>query len=280
MRITGKLLIITSLLTSTVAFSQKYKGDSWAKVKTTGSGTLAVVYYEQPGLVAKGTDGKIKGVCVDILSDFQKYVESKYSKKIEVKFVGEETEFPSFLNMIQTTPNILGVTNTTITDERKKIMKFTPPYMNNQIVLLTHKNAPSIKSLSELPTVMKGFTAQVISGSTHVEAMEKIKKEHYPNLKIESVASGDIIIKNLSENPKLFSIIDFTEYIGVIRRKLPVKRQEVEIGALEALGFVMSKQSDWDELWKEFLTPQYRQSVRYKEIIAQNLGHSFLSLVR
>src|SRR5687767_1605995 len=115
MGIKGKLLIISFLLISTVAISQKYKGDSWAKIKTAGSGTLAVVYYEQPGLVSKGPDGKIKGVCVDILSDFQKFVETKYGKKVEIKFVGEETEFPSFLNMIQTTPNILGVTNTTIT---------------------------------------------------------------------------------------------------------------------------------------------------------------------
>jgi hypothetical protein len=159
-------------------------------------------------------------------------------------------------------------------------MKFTPTYMNNQLVLLTHKNAPNVKGLSELRTAYKGFTAQVISGSTHVQAMEKIKKEHFPELKIEQVASGDIIIKNLSSNPRLFSIIDFTEYIGVIKKRIPVKRQEVEIGGLEALGFIMSKQSDWDEPWKEFLTPEYRNSIRYKEIIAQNLGHSFLSLVR
>jgi ABC-type amino acid transport substrate-binding protein len=277
-----KILLVTlfSLVTIGLVQGQKYQGDSWAKVKTSGSGTLAVVYYEQPGLVSKGSDGKIKGVCVDILADFQKHVENRYGKKVEIKFVGEETEFPAFLQIIQTTNNVLGVTNTSITDERKKVMKFTPPYMNNQIVLLTHKNAPDIKNLSEIAIAYKGYTAQVITGSTHVQTMEKIKKEHFPNLKIDQVASGDVIVKNLSQDAKLFSIIDFTEYIGVIRKKLPVKRQDVDLGGLEALGFIMSKQTDWDEPWKEFLTAEYRGSVRYKEIIAQNLGHSFLSLVR
>jgi ABC-type amino acid transport substrate-binding protein len=267
------------LLISITAFSQS-KGDSWAKVKSGGSGTLAILYYEQPGLIYKAPDGKIKGVCVDIIVDFQKFVESKYGKKITIQYVGEETDFPKFLTTIQQTNNLLGVTNTSITEERKKIMKFTPTFMSNQVILLTNKNAPSIKSLSEIPVAFKGFTAQVITGSTHVPQIERIKREFYPDLVVEYVTSGDAIIKNLSTNQKLFSVIDFTEYIGVIRKKIPVKKQDIELGSSEPLGFIMSKQSDWDGPWKEFLTEDYRKSVRYKEIIAENLGSSFLSLVR
>jgi ABC-type amino acid transport substrate-binding protein len=194
--------------------------------------------------------------------------------------VGEETEFPRFLSTIQNTNNLLGVTNTSITEERKKIMKFTPTFMNNQVILLTHKNVPTLKNLTDISTAFKGFKAQVITGSTHVTHMERIKKEYFPEMKIESVPSGDIIIKNLSSDQKLFSVIDFTEYIGVIKKRIPVKKHDVEIGSPEELGFIMSKQSDWDEVWKEFLTPEYRKSIRYKEIIAENLGSSFLSLVR
>jgi ABC-type amino acid transport substrate-binding protein len=222
----------------------------------------------------------MKGVCADIIIDFQKFIEKEYGKKITILYVREETEFPKFLTAIQQTNNLLGVTNTSITEERKKIMKFTPSFMSNQVILLTNKNAPSIKSLSEIPIVFKGFKAQVITGSTHVPHIEKIKKEYYPSLVIEQVPSGDAIIKNLSSNPKLFSVIDFTEYVGVIRKKIPVKKQDVELGNAEQLGFIMSKQSDWDGPWKEFLTDDYKKSIRYKEIIAENLGASFLSIVR
>jgi ABC-type amino acid transport substrate-binding protein len=262
------------------SFSQQYKGDSWASVKAKGSGTLSIVYYEQPGLVYKGDDGKIKGVCVDILSDFQKYVETKYAKKIAVQYVGEETEFSNFLKVSQTTANIIGVTNTSITDERKKIMKFTPPFMTTQLVLLTNKNAPVLKDLKDMPVTFKDFSAQVITGSTHVKYIEQIKKQYFPTLNVTYAPSSESVIKNLSTNSKLFSILDFTEYIGVVRKKIPVKRQEVELGNPEALGFIMAKQTDWDELFNEFLTEDYRKSVRYKEIIANNLGSSFLSLVR
>ncbi|HEY0742832.1 MAG TPA: ABC transporter substrate-binding protein [Chryseosolibacter sp.] len=272
-------LISALLILSTVSYSQSYKGDSWSTIKSNGSGTLAIVYYEQPGLILK-VDGKMKGVCVDILSDFQKFVESKHGKKITVSYVGEEKDFSNFLKVAQTTPNVIGVTNTSITEERKKLMKFSPPFMTTQLVLLTNKNAPALLKLEDMPKTFNGFTAQVITGSTHVKYIEEMKKQYFPALPVTYASSSESVIKNLSTNPKLFSILDFTEYIGVVRKKIPVKRQDVELGNPEPLGFIMSKQTDWDVLFKEFLTEEYRKSVRYKEIIADNLGTSFLSLVK
>lgn len=277
----NKLLFLISFLVCTSSVvAQKYKGDSWSKVKSTGSGSLTVVYYEQPGLITKSSDGKMKGVCVDILADFKAYVKTKHQKEIIITYAGEEKEFSNFLKVAQTIPNVLCVTNTSITEERKKIMKFTPPFMTTQLVLLTNKNTPSITSLKELTTTFKGFTGLVITGSTHEKYMNELKKRYNPGLEISYAPSSDLVIQNLSTNTKMFSILDFTEYIGVVRNKLPIKRQEVELGNPEPLGFVMSKTSDWDEIWNEFLTDEYRKSVRYKEIIADNLGSSFLSLVR
>lgn len=271
---------LSLLLFSCYSVFSQTGGDSWAAVQKKGSGKLAILYYEQTGLVYKASDGKIKGVCMDIISDFQKFLETKYGKKVTIEIVGEQNDFPKFLTTIQQTHNLLGVTNTSITEERKKIMKFTPHFMSNQVILLTNKNAPSIKSLDEIPAVFKGFKAQVITGSTHVPQVEMIKKKYYPSLVIEYVPEGDIIIKNLATDPKLFSVIDFTEYIGVIRKKIPVKKQDVDLGEAEPLGFIMSKQTDWDGPWKEFLTEDYRKSVRYKEIISANLGNAFLTMVR
>jgi ABC-type amino acid transport substrate-binding protein len=274
------LISLLFLLTCFISAFSQAGGDSWATVKSKGSGKLAILYYEQTGLVYKASDGTIKGVCIDIINDFQKFIETKYGKKITIEIVGEQNDFPKFLSSIQQTHNLLGVTNTSITEERKKIMKFTPQFMSNQVILLTNKNAPSIKSLDEISVVFKGFKAQVISGSTHVPQIEMIKKKYYPELVIEYVPEGDVIIKNLASDTKLFSVIDFTEYIGVIRKKIPVKKQDVDLGEAEPLGFIMSKQTDWDGPWKEFLTEEYRKSIRYKEIISANLGNAFLAMVR
>jgi hypothetical protein len=275
------VVLLTCLtLSFQASFSQSFQGDSWAHVKSSGSGVLTVVYSEQFGLIYKGKDGKVKGVCVDILTDFTKYINTKYGKTLTIKYAGEIPIFSQFLSTTQSTPNILGVTNTTITEERKKVLKFSPPYMSNRQVMLTSNKAPSITSLNEIATKMTDFTAQVIAGSTHVQYVEKIKAEHMPTLKITQEVSGPIILNNLIKNPKIFTVIDFTEFIDVVHRKLPIKRQMVDVGVVEELGFVMSRQTDWDAPLKEFLTLEYRSSIGYRKIISENLGATFMNLVK
>jgi len=272
---------LLTLVTSALFFSATAQpADSWAKVKSAGSGTLTVVYYSQAGLITKGADGKMKGVCVDILADFVKFVEEKHGKKITIKYAKEEPVFTNFLSTVQSTPNILGVTNVTITEERKKVMKFTPPFLTNPIVMITHKDAPTLSNLSEIGTAFNGYTAEVISGSTHVRHMEEIKKKQFPSMKITYGPSGGVILDHIKNNPKLFTILDFTEYVDATRKQLPVKRQNVEITKPEELAFIMAPQTDWDSVWKEFLTDEYKTSVRYRKIILDNLGSSFLSVVR
>src|SRR5687767_9747026 len=172
------------IVVSTAAFSQKYQGDSWAKVKSSGSGTLTVVYAEQFGLIHKDKDGKIKGVCVDILSDFAKYIKDRHGKILIVKYADEIPVFAEFLSTTQNTPNILGVTNTTITEERKKILKFSPPLMLNSRGRLTNTKAPLVPPLKELPTNFRVFTAKVIVGSPHLSYAEKTKTDSMHALKL------------------------------------------------------------------------------------------------
>jgi ABC-type amino acid transport substrate-binding protein len=273
-------IIIVFLAFSNVAFSQKFDGDSWSHVKTAGSGILTVVYSQQFGLIYKDKDGEVKGVCVDILSDFARFLKEHHGKSLTIKYAAEIPAFSEFLATSQNTPHILGVTNTTITDERKKVLKFSPAYMSNRQVMLTSNKAPSISSLKELPLKFKDFTAQVIAGSTHVNYVERIKTEYMPALKITLEANGPDIIKNLTTNPKAFTIIDFTEFVEVVHRKLPIKRQMVDVGVVEELGFIMSKHTDWDVPLKEFLTQDYRNSIGYRKIITENLGATFMSLVK
>jgi len=169
------LLVCLLIASSMSAFSQKYKGDSWANVKRNGKGTLTIVYYEQPGLIVK-ENGVMKGTCVDIISDFVAFVEKTYGKKIKVDYAGKEPVFTDFLKTVQNTKDILGVTNVTITEDRKKILKFTPPFLSNPIVLLSHKDAPNIFSLADIGTRLQGYSAEIIEGSTHVKHIERIKK--------------------------------------------------------------------------------------------------------
>lgn len=261
------------------ALAQKYQGTSWASVKDGSASTLSVVYYEQAGLI-QDSNGKTEGLCVDVLQDFVTFVELKYKKKINIKYLGKEPVFSEFLLAAQNNNNVLGVTNVTITDERKKILKFTPPFMSNPVVLITHKDAPAVTNFSEISSKLEGYSAEIIAGSTHVKHINKIKRDNWPNLTILYGPSGQEIIKKLTATSKLFTILDFTEFVDATRKRLPVKKQDLEFGSPEELAFIMSKQSDWDVVWKEFLTEEYRKSPKYRKNIAENLGSAFLSILK
>jgi len=274
-------LIILFFISTTSSFGQKYSGSSWAQVKANKSGTLSCVFYKTPKLVFKDSDGQIKGVCVDILDDFRKFVKDKYSTDLTIEFVGEEKSFTDFMKQVNATKNVLGIANVSITPARKKQMKFSPAYLSNLMIMLTHKDAPTINSLDELSTKLNGYTGMVISGTTHVKYIQSLKSKHYPGLKLSYQPSGGVIIDAISEDSKNFAILEFTEYFDAIKNRKPVKRQDVYLNSdKEELGFVMSKSSDWDGIWNEFLTDEYKTSMRYKEIIAENLGTAFLRLIR
>jgi Bacterial extracellular solute-binding proteins, family 3 len=275
-------LILMIFLLSAIAdnlFAQLASGDSWSKVKSSGAGTLAVLYYEQAGLI-QDANGKPEGLCVAILNDFTAFVQKKYNKKITIQYVGKEPVFTKFLSTTEKSPNLLGVTNITITEERKKVLKFTPPFISNPVVLLTHKDAPTVTSFSEISKKLDGYSAEIIGGSTHVKFINKIKKENWPNLTITWGPSGQEILKKINSNPKLFTILDFTEFVDANRKRLPVKKQNVDFGEPEQLAFAMSKSNDWDEPWKEFMTDEYRKSPQYRKYVSDNLGMAFLSVLK
>jgi ABC-type amino acid transport substrate-binding protein len=256
------------------------KGQSWAQVKANKTGNLTCVYYKTPGLVFE-QGGKMQGVCVDLMEEFKGFVKDKYAVELSFSFTKKIDNFSNFINTVKVSDNIMGVCNTSITNERKTFLSFTPPYMNNPSVLLSNNDAEKISSLDEMSTAFKDYKAVVIKGSTHEKYLNDIKGKYFSNLQIEMVNSGPEVIAKLKSGQNYFTLIDFTEYYDSVKKRLPITRHLVNLNELEdQLGFIFPKGSDWASVWAEFLTPEYKNSVAYKRIIADNLGTSFVNLIK
>lgn len=254
-------------------------GDTWAKVNASGSGTLAYVYFPQPGMIM--TDkGVPKGLFVEVLEDFKAFVKTRYGKQIVLKSYGEAPSFPDFMQQVQQHPALLGVANVMITDERKKLYKFTPPLLPTPLVMLTHKDAPTMTSLNQLSQMYKGYRLLVVGGTVHQKTAERIKQTYAPDLQIEVIKTAPEVIKILVAGGKVISILDFPEFVDAVRKQLPLKRQVVELGDMSMLGFVMNKHADWDVVWQAFLTDEYLRSTTYRKKVADNLGATFLSIIK
>lgn len=271
-------LLIFITLTS---YSQIGSGNSWSEVKQAGKGNVNIIYYETPGIIKKNANGTTEGLCVDIIKDFKKHIKTTYDKDVTFNYIKKADAWTSFLSNVKNSKKgVLGVGNVTITDARKKSYEFTPSFMNNPMMFITHKNAPTLKSFDNMKTTLSGYTAKVVEGSTHLSYMSNLKKEYYPELNIIFGDSGVGIVDDIAKNDKLFTIVDFTEFFYVTKKKLPIKRHALSISnTKEILGMIMPKGSDWSVIWSEFLTKEYKKSPRYREIITKNFGSQFTYLI-
>lgn len=273
-------LLLTLILLVFQQTNAQTNGDSWSSVKANGQGTLTCSYREVTGLIYE-EDNLMKGVCVGILDEFSKYVKKEYGADLTIRYIHETNSMNDFLKKVQHTPKLLGISNTSITEERKRILDFSPPFLSNPAVLITNKNSESLVSLDNIKDVFQGYTAVVIKGTTHMKYIKDIKKNHFSDLKIEYLNSRDDIFDRLSNDDKVFTSIDFLLYFGAVKQKHSIKRHRVMIGSkTENLGFVIEKGSDWTSILSEFLSPEFRQSTQYKQIVSENIGSSFLYHIR
>jgi ABC-type amino acid transport substrate-binding protein len=271
--------IFTFLIVLSSSFSVAQENGSWASVKNAQKGTLSCAWNEAYGIAYKDEKGNLRGVCIDILNDFKAHVKEKYNVTLQVAYA-EEKSFSTFLSKVEGSSFLLGVSSVSITDDRKKKFQFTPYYLSNPNVIVTHRDAPKLNNLEDLATVYKGYNLKVVAGSTHRTFANSLKAKYYPGLVITEATSSRDIFNEIANNKTLFTIIDFGEYLGAFKNKLPLTRQPVNLGVDDKLGFVMNKKSDWAPIWQEFLTDAYRKSPAYKKIIADNLGLAYLGMIQ
>lgn len=271
----SRLLMISVLVVIAFRSSIAQANDSWNKVNTAGKGVLSVTYFDSPGLITK--DGvAMKGLCVDILNDFVLFVKANYKKDLTIKYVSAEKDFQQFLNKVQASDNLLGVTGINITESRKQIFKFTPSYLTAPTVLITGKDVSSITQPKDLIN-LEPFS---LAKGTHHDVVKDLLKQAGSSKTINQLSSPEEVLKQIHGNQKAFTVLGINDYLEAVRKGLNVKVQSLKVGEPEIFGFIMPKKSDWDIPWNAFLTDAYLSSPEYRKSISSNLGSALLDFVR
>jgi hypothetical protein len=270
------LFVLVAATTSSLA---QNKDMSWKDVRSAGKGQLSILIYPQPGIIE--TNGStFVGLAADILEDFLEFVKDKYACEVTIRSYGEEKNFEKFLSRIKATTNVIGVSNVTITAARLKEFKFTPPFLLNPVVFVTHKDVQTFTSIESFQKKYESFSAEVVKGSTVDNYLQQLKRNFLPNLTIAYSTSGKQVLEKIAGNPHLFTVVDLTEYMHALKNKLPLRSQNINVTTeIERLGFVMGMASDWDVVWKQFLTASYTESPEYRKNVVGSLGEPFFRLI-
>lgn len=266
----------------TSAHAQSLRGDTWASTKKNKKGTI-VVTYTHTVYFSTVENGNRKGICFDIMNDFIDYVQERYGVSLNVRYetLSQPSNFKLFLNTMKASKGgVFGLGNMTITDDRKKIYDFSPPYFSNKSILVSSQNAPMLNDISEIGQAFDGFEAISQEASSHNKLFQNISKKHGP-IAIKYVITSEEKMDMMLSGGNYYTYLDLPEYLDLIKKRISLKRQKVGGITGEKFGLILPKNNDWTPVLKEFFDRNggYIYSLRYKEILSDNLGYRVLKLM-
>lgn len=280
-----KPFLLTSLVVigSHLSLAQGYSGDTWANVKSSKSGTISLAYVETPSFVYKDKNGNLTGICVDIMNDFVSWVNETKGVTLSSRFLGDGSSFRGMYDKTKTgTGGVVGLGNITITDERKKEVKFSKPFITNFAILVTQTTVPTVNKLEDLPKVFPNFTAYTAKGTTNEKRVLELKQKYYPAVKVSTATTSQEVLEKVFGDPTGFAYLDMAFYIEAVQMKKPIKRHPVGDKAAEQFGFIMPMNSDWSPVMDEFFNANggYTNSKEYKTILVKHLGEAGVKLLQ
>jgi hypothetical protein len=279
-----KLVPVLALIASShLVFAQGYSGDTWANVKSAKTGTISLTYVETPSFVYKDKSGNLTGICVDIMNDFVNWVNTNKGVKLSSRFLGDGSSFRGMYDNTKTAAGgVIGMGNVTITDERKREVKFSPPFITNFAILTTQTSVPTISKLEELPKTFSGFTAYTAKGTLNEKRILELKQKYYPSMKIAATTTSQEVLEKVFSDPKGLAYLDMAFYIEAVQMRKPIKRHPIGDKSAEQFGFIMPVNSDWAPVITEFFNANggYTNSKEYKTILIKHLGEAGVKLLQ
>jgi putative glutamine transport system substrate-binding protein len=278
------LIVVLALIANThLIYAQGYSGDTWANVKSAKIGTLSLAYVETPSFVYKDKSGNLTGICVDIMNDFVNWVNDTKGVKVTSRYLGDGSSFRGMYDKTKTaTGGVIGLGNVTITNERKKEVKFSPPFITNFAILTTQTSVPTLSKLEDLPKVFANFTAYTAKGTLNEKRIQELKQKYYPAMKIETATTSQEVLEKVFVDPNAVAYLDMAFYIEAVQMRKPIKRHAVGDKAAEQFGFIMPMNSDWSGVLDEFFKANggYTNSKEYKTILIKHLGEAGVKLLQ
>ena len=276
------LKFIALLLLLTLLPSQTYSCDTFKKAIAHKEADIAVFYRHGEPMAYEDTDKKMKGIEAEILKHFIHFIESKYKIKFEVEWVRFDSFSKFYKSVKGSNGGVFGIGSVSIKESRKKDLKFSPAYIDNFPVMLSHKSFNKLTDIKNIATDFKGKKAIIVEGTTHEQRIREIRKKYFPSLVIERKDSYAEVIETIEKsNGEYFTSLDLVKSWPMIKGKNFI-RHEAGDGKIGNYGIIMPINSDWQPLFDEFFRhgKGYRSSSSYISVIRKHYGQEFVNILQ
>ncbi len=254
---------------------------TFAEAREAGQARVTYFFVPSSGFAYRDEAGELTGVTVELLRDFAHFVAEEHGIDLEVEW-SEEERWADFYGYVRDSEGgAFGIGNVTITEERREEIDFSPPYLNNVAVLITHENVPELGSMEEIGEAFAGLTALPYPGTLHERRLDAIRERHLPDAPTRPVASNDELVELLSTDDEYFGYMDVYNYWRAREAGAPLRHHPVGDDDSETFGVIMPDGSDWTPVMEEFFRADggYVGSERFQGLMREHLGEELASLL-
>lgn len=227
------------------------------------SGKLKVLTRFDPTTYYEGPEG-FTGLEYDLVQLFAKRI------GVKAEFIVPEN-FGQLIGRIMVGDAHIAAAGITVTDSRKKRMRFAPAYrrITEQLIYRSGNKRPK-----KIPDLYNGIL-EIINGSSHVSTLTRLRKEFTglewnANTDLESFELLDLVDKGLID----YTVADSNQVL-LIRRYYPKLYVAFDISKPRNLAWALPNTEDSSlyEATVEFFLA-IKQNGKLKELIEKHYGHA------
>jgi len=221
---------------------------SWKDVLKDKKGSITVLWDDIEPFLYRNDKGDMIGVEYELMEGFKGFLRQKYEIELGIHWINTGS-FESILPYIERSADkgLFGMSFYSITDERKKKVKFSPPYMPDLNIIVTNNNLPVYESNEKLIHDLPRLKAFTMKQTTMEDDILTLRKTYYPALPVSNYSDDYEILKNISAEKNAFGYVPVTMYVTALQRGVKVKRQRIMPVRRPGFAAIYTKGSDWDE---------------------------------
>ena len=256
------------------------QGETLAQAREAGQAELRVLWVASEGWAGPDEQGQLTGVTIEIMHHFADWVQKQHDIELDLDFVEVEDWSRFYQRVRDGHGGLFGLGNVTITEARREELAFSPAYVTNVAVLITHQDIPSLNVPADIGKTFVNLAAMAFEGTLHETRLRELADTHWPEMPIELAGSNDEIIAATAAGSH-FAYIDAYNYYRAREQGAPLKRHSALDDPGEEFGIIMPLDNDWQPLLTEFFAADggLLNSAWYRELMANHLGSEIAAVL-
>lgn len=263
-----------------IATSTRLVGTSFAEAKETGKARIVVTYF---GPAPAGDGSPPRGYETEMMNFFVHQVETEEEIDVEIEWRPTST-FREILDTVAAGEGgVFGINQISATEERRKRLAFSPPYMKAVAALVTGEEVPAFDTREKMAEVLRGRRAVTIPETTFAAFVEELRRGPLPDLEVDYVETAVGIPNAIRDDPDgTFAYMDYALYVQALKNGFSLRRHALFDRETAPLAVAMPLGSDWAPLLDRFFAPGsgFQSQLAWELLVRRYLGSEVLGILR